>query len=519
MNLVTSITPEQGNITLLPSQLAMLDALETEFERTPCVSMAGRAGIGKSVTIAAFAERHGATVLDMEDYISLAKEAPHEKWGERVFAMIHAALERSTMLIVDDYSFSFMWRIDRERGDVERGLLREKAQTLGKRLLFAGRPSPFEEGLTEDWAQRGAFEEYDGKAAPCLNMPFYLTPEDMRVLVGSALGARASEIDFDVVHIYAAHLLPRELLLACAIVPEGTEPVDTRQFLTILGEEILRDTISLGEVETVTFADLPGTEHIADALEQHVVLPFEHPEEARASGVKARRGVMLFGPPGTGKTSVGRALAHRLRGKFFLIDGTIPTEPPHIFLARVMAIIERAVANAPAVLFLDDADSLFTIPYVAGVVRKLLSLLDGMESQSASRVCVMMTVMDPMHIPEALLRSGRVELWLELQSPDEATRARMFDRWTSDRWAGRTVDHAQLAAQSPGFTPADIRRAMNDARLLEAQDRLDNAPARSATEYALAAISDIVAMRTKMANVLHDESLRLATELNEEQAA
>jgi len=270
--------------------------------------------------------------------------------------------------------------------------------------------------------------------------------------------------------------------------------------------------VSLGDVEKISFADLPGTEGIAEALEVHVAMPFEHPEEARRLGFAARRGVMLFGPPGTGKTSIGRALAHRMKGKFFLLDGSIGTEPPHQFIARAEAIIDRATRNTPSVLFIDDADSLLSISYAAGVVRRLLSLMDGMQSESASKICVMMTVMDPTKIPDALVRSGRVELWLETVPPDVATRARIFARYQGAKLPlADALDVNLLAEASAGFTPADIRRVMGDARLLLAADRASGVPLRDATQYALQATEELKIMRGRMATVLNDNSLRVGT--------
>jgi len=70
------------------------------------------------------------------------------------------------------------------------------------------------------------------------------------------------------------------------------------------------------------------------------------------------------GFPGAGKTSIGRALAHRMKGKFFMIDGTFITEPPGAFFNRVKAVFEAARANSPSVIFIDDADVLFKTDHV-----------------------------------------------------------------------------------------------------------------------------------------------------------
>src|SRR6185369_15274329 len=125
--------------------------------------------------------------------------------------------------------------------------------------------------------------------------------------------------------------------------------------------------------------------------------------------------------PGTGKTTVGRALAHRLKGKFFLIDGTF-IAGTNEFYNRISQVFEAAKDNAPSVIFIDDADAIFEDGEERGLYRYLLTMIDGLESESAGRVCVMMTAMNVAHLPPALVRSGRVELWLEMKLPDAQAR-------------------------------------------------------------------------------------------------
>src|SRR5262249_6238992 len=122
----------------------------------------------------------------------------------------------------------------------------------------------------------------------------------------------------------------------------------------------------------------------------------------------------LYGPPGTGKTTVGRALAHRLKSKFFLIDGTF-IAGTNSFYNRIQHVFEAAKDNAPAVIFIDDADAIFEDGEEHGLYRYLLTMLDGLESEGAGRVCVMMTAMNVASLPPALIRSGRIELWLGMK--------------------------------------------------------------------------------------------------------
>jgi SpoVK/Ycf46/Vps4 family AAA+-type ATPase len=132
--------------------------------------------------------------------------------------------------------------------------------------------------------------------------------------------------------------------------------------------------------------------------------------------------VLLASPPGTGKTTIGRALAARLKGEFFLIDGTV-IEGTYDFYDRVRSVFEAAKRNPPAVVFIDDCDLLFEHSGGRGFYRYLLTMLDGLESASAERVFVIVTAMDVNSLPPALLRSGRIELWRETRLPDTAARS------------------------------------------------------------------------------------------------
>jgi ATP-dependent 26S proteasome regulatory subunit len=359
---------------------------------------------------------------------------------------------------------------------------------------------------TEVWNTVG---DIYGERSTLLRVPEF-AQQDYAAVARNILGEeRVKSVDFALLHRHASQLNGRQLRLMCELV-SGEGELNTSIFVKCLEDFVLRSNLNLHEVEALEFNTLPGSEHIVEALETNVVLPFENPELAASLGIKPKRGVLLYGPPGTGKTSIGRALAHRMKGKFFLIDGNFVTEPPGAFMGAVHAMVNAAKANAPAVLFIDDADVLFNIEHVGGLARYLLTVLDGLESEGASHVCVMMTAMDVRKVPKALTRSGRVELWLETRPPDEATRARILSRWLGDALPGSgDADLKRLAAMTEGFTPADLRRISGDARLLYANDIVTSRDASGADEYLSAAIRDIVEVRSHMAAALEGQTLNV----------
>src|SRR5204862_3511181 len=131
--------------------------------------------------------------------------------------------------------------------------------------------------------------------------------------------------------------------------------LDTARFLEYLSSQNLTSNVELDQVEPVRWDDLKGVDDVIRELEMKVALPFENDALAAELKLKPKRGILLSGPPGTGKTTIGRALAHRLKGKFFLIDGTVVAGSGD-FYEDVGKIFEEAKRNAPAVIFIDDTD-------------------------------------------------------------------------------------------------------------------------------------------------------------------
>jgi transitional endoplasmic reticulum ATPase len=494
-----SIPTAAAAVRLLPFQCKAVTDVAAMVSACPIIVINGEPAMGRTTWLRPLAEQLGAHIIDSgfvsEILITQENKRAHELITEHLVALVQA----HPILIVDDY-LEILAIGDYAR----RGLFGILLQRLQRAVLDSGHRLILN-GYERAYLQSPLY----GATAALLYAPDAPGYADFAQLFGDRLGERAGGLDLSLIHRQARGLNLHQLVYLCALLAQ--EPaLTTMRVLEILDAEIVKTNLKLEEVEALRFESLPGTQEIARALETHVVLPFQNKALAQELGLKPTRGVLLYGPPGTGKTSIGRVLAHRMQGRFFLIDGSFITEPPVGFMAAVQGLVEAAKAAAPSVLFVDDADVLFQIEHIAGLSRFLLSLLDGLESDIASHVCVVMTAMDARKLPEALLRSGRVELWLETKAPDREARAEILRRWTNFDVPGfEAIDFERIAQATEGFTPADLRRLASEAKVLHAADRLRARPLLSANAYVELAIAEMIDQRDVMARQLADESLRI----------
>ena len=310
--------------------------------------------------------------------------------------------------------------------------------------------------------------------------------------------AQADAPDYARIHRFAPALNAHQLRKSCLWLA-GEPELNTDRFIEYLRSQNLASNVEIREVAPVDWNDLKGMDDVVRALEAKIALPLENDALAAELRLKPKRGVLLAGPPGTGKTTIGRALAHRLKGKFFLIDGTVVAGSGD-FYDDVGKVFDEARKNAPAIIFIDDADVIFEGADSSGFYRYLLTMLDGLESASAERVCVMMTAVNVSSLPAAMLRSGRVELWLETRLPDASAREAIL----RDRLAGlpgpvSAADTGLLASATRGLTGADLCAIVEDGKLMFAHDKARGRPLRAVEDYFLEAVETVRANRRNYA--------------------
>ena len=220
----------------------------------------------------------------------------------------------------------------------------------------------------------------------------------------------------------------------------------------------------------VTYDDIGGMAATIDQLREMVELPLRYPELFQRLGVDPPRGVMLHGPPGTGKTRLARAVANESDANFFLING-----PEIIGSAygesekKLRDIFDVATKAAPSILFIDEIDSIAPKRgQVQGetekrLVAQLLTLMDGLEPRT--NLVVIAATNRPEAIDEALRRPGRFDREIVVGVPDERGRREILGIHTRGMPLGDRVDLGEFARQTYGFVGADLAALVREAAI------------------------------------------------------
>jgi transitional endoplasmic reticulum ATPase len=220
----------------------------------------------------------------------------------------------------------------------------------------------------------------------------------------------------------------------------------------------------------VTYDDLGGMGDTIDQLREMVELPLRYPELFQRLGVDPPKGVLLHGPPGTGKTRLARAVANESHAEFFHIAG------PEIMGSaygesekRLREIFEQANKAAPSIIFIDEIDSIapkrgqVTGEAEKRLVAQLLTLMDGLESRA--NLVVIAATNRPEALDEALRRPGRFDREIVVGVPDERGRREILGIHTRGMPLGDKVDLAELARTTYGFVGADLAALTREAAI------------------------------------------------------
>jgi len=215
--------------------------------------------------------------------------------------------------------------------------------------------------------------------------------------------------------------------------------------------------------------DLGGVDEILLDLRQLVVQPLSHPEVFQHLGVQPPTGVLLFGPPGCGKTKIAHAIAGTTGVPFFKIAATeIVSGMSGESEAKIRQLFQAAMAAAPSLIFLDEVDAITPKRDSAGremerrIVAQLLTCLDELQK---ANVVVLGATNRPDALDPALRRAGRFDREIAMGIPDEAARARILEKMVMGMRLAENLDLQFLAKKTAGFVGADLSALTKEAAL------------------------------------------------------
>ncbi len=238
---------------------------------------------------------------------------------------------------------------------------------------------------------------------------------------------------------------------------------------------------------------LKGMDEAKEVIERRVVLPLAPPDLASRHAVDPPTAIMLFGPPGTGKTTFAKGLASRLGWPFVEIQpGELAAEGPDRQAQRLAQIFDRVLGLPAAVVFVDEVEDIASVRHAErkvgpSVTNEFLKQIPRLrQSTSHLLICATNAVAD---LDPAVLRPGRFGYVLPVGPPDDEARRAIWQRFVGDI-TDEAVDFDRLVAASQRFTPADIEfAARKAAQVAFEREHFENVSHRATTDDFLAAIA------------------------------
>ena len=248
------------------------------------------------------------------------------------------------------------------------------------------------------------------------------------------------------------------------IMPKGVVKINRSSNLTILDE-----TPSDRKIH-ITYEEVGGLRTVIKSMREIVELPLKHPELFSRLGVEPHSGVLLYGPPGCGKTLLAKVLATESDANMYSINGPeIMNKYYGETEARLREIFKEAKDNSPSIIFIDEIDAIAPKrEEVFGdvekrVVAQLLALMDGLTDRG--NVVVLGATNRPDSVDPALRRPGRFDREIEISVPNIDGRIEILQIHTRGMPIGKDVDLKKLASELHGYTGADIKSLCRESAI------------------------------------------------------
>jgi len=225
------------------------------------------------------------------------------------------------------------------------------------------------------------------------------------------------------------------------------------------------------DVKGVRWEDVAGLADVKQVLLEAIEIPLLHEDLMKDVGVKPSKGLLLFGPPGCGKTMIVKAAANELKANFLTISGSeLMRGKERNPASYVKEVFNRARESAPALVFIDEIEALAPSrdEYRGGILTELLQEMDGVKE--LKNVMIIGATNKPFALDSAILRPGRFDKIVYIPPPDEPARVQLFAIQLSKFLKG--MDLTKLAQATEGFTGADIASICQEVKMQVVRDRL-----------------------------------------------
>jgi len=231
------------------------------------------------------------------------------------------------------------------------------------------------------------------------------------------------------------------------------------------------------KLNEIGYDDIGGCRKQLAQIKEMVELPLRHPQLFKAIGVKPPRGILMFGPPGAGKTLIARAVANETGAFFFLINGPeIMSKLAGESESNLRKAFEEAEKNSPSIIFIDEIDSIAPKrekthgEVERRIISQLLTLMDGMKKRS--HVVVMAATNRPNSIDPALRRFGRFDREIDIGIPDVIGRLEILRIHTKNMKLDDDVDLEIVAKETHGHVGADLASLTSEAALQQIREKM-----------------------------------------------